>query len=68
MINIEFQRYVKKIFPNTVLNTRENVSTKFKVGQIVTGNTSGASGKIIKRNLMLGQIVIEGEVNFTAGG
>ena len=68
LTNIEFQRYVKKIFPNTVLNTRENVSTKFKVGQIVTGNTSGASGKIIKRNLMLGQIVIEGEVNFTAGG
>ena len=68
LTNTEFQRYIKKIFPNTVLNTRENISTKFKVGQTVTGNTSGASGKIIKRNLMLGQIVIEGEVNFTAGG
>tara|TARA_A100001388_G_scaffold227486_1_gene178858 strand:+ start:1430 stop:2173 length:744 start_codon:yes stop_codon:yes gene_type:complete len=68
LTNTEFQRYIKKIFPNTVLNTRENISTKFKVGQTVTGNTSGASGKIIKRNFMLGQIVIEGEVNFTADG
>lgn len=68
LTNVEFQRYMKKIFPNTVLNTRQNISTKFKVGQIVTGNTSGASGKIIKRNLMLGQVVIEGTVGFTSSG
>ena len=29
LTNTEFQRYVKKIFPNTVLTTRENISTKF---------------------------------------
>ena len=50
LTNTEFQTYIKKIFPNTVLTTRENISTKFKVGQTVTGNTSGASGKIIRRN------------------
>ena len=68
LTNTEFQTYIKKIFPNTVLTTRENISTKFKVGQTVTGNTSGASGKIIRRNLDLGQIVIEGTVSFRTAG
>ena len=68
LTNTEFQTYIKKIFPNTVLTTRENISTKFKIGQTVTGNTSGASGKIIRRNLDLGQIIIEGTVSFTTGG
>ena len=68
LINIEFQRYVKKIFPNTVLTTRENISTKFKVNQTVTGVDTGASGKIIRRNVDLGQIVVEGTVGFRQGG
>jgi len=68
LTNTEFQTYIKKIFPNTVLTTRENISTKFKVGQTITGNTSGASGKIIRRNLDLGQIVVEGTVSFTTAG
>ena len=68
LTNTEFQAYVKKIFPNTVITTRENISTKFKVGQTVTGNTSGVTGKIIRRNLDLGQIVIEGSLNFTTTG
>jgi len=68
LTNIELQRYVKKAFPNTTLTTRENISTKFKIGQTVTGNTSGASGKIIRRNLDLGQIIVEGTVSFTSTG
>ncbi len=68
LTNTEFQTYIKKIFPNTVLTTRENISTKFKIGQTVTGNTSGASGKIIRRNLDLGQIIIEGTAAFSTGG
>ena len=68
LVNLEFQTYIKKIFPNTVLTTRENISTKFKVGQTVTGNASGVSGKIIRRNLDLGQVIIEGKVSFTTSG
>tara|TARA_X000001036_G_scaffold96844_2_gene89652 strand:- start:17021 stop:17779 length:759 start_codon:yes stop_codon:yes gene_type:complete len=66
--NVEFQTYIKKIFPNTVITTRENISTKFKVGQTITGNTSGASGTIIRRNLDLGQIVVEGKPSFRTSG
>ena len=51
-----------------IITTRENISTKFKVGQTISGGTSGASGKIIRRNLDLGQIVIEGTVAFASSG
>ena len=66
--NVEFQTYIKKIFPNTTITTRENISTKFKVGQTITGNTSGVSGKIIRRNTDLGQIIIEGKPAFRTSG
>jgi len=68
LINNELQTYIKKIFPNTVINTRDVIHNKFKVGQTVSGNTSGASGIIIRRNLDLGQIVVKGTVNFLLGG
>tara|TARA_Y100001972_G_scaffold27584_1_gene33932 strand:+ start:361 stop:1101 length:741 start_codon:yes stop_codon:yes gene_type:complete len=68
LTNVELQRYVKKAFPNTALTTRENISTKLKVGQTITGNTSGATGTIVRRNLDLGQIIVEGTVNFTSNG
>ena len=68
LTNVELQRYVKKAFPNTALTTRENISTKLKVGQTITGNTSGATGTIVRRNLDLGQIIVEGTVNFTSSG
>ena len=69
LIRNEFEEYIKKAFPNTTLTTRDGaLVTKFKVGQTVTGNSSGASGKIIKRNIDLGQIIIEGIKNFRQEG
>jgi|TARA_B110000483_G_scaffold240996_1_gene322901 hypothetical protein len=65
----ELEEYVHKAFPNTTLTTRDaNLATKFKVGQTISGGTSSASGKIIKRNIDLGQIVVEGNVSFSIGG
>ena len=66
--NTEFQTYIKKIFPNTTVTTRQNISTKFKVGQTMTGNTSGVTGKIIRRNVDLGQIIVEGKPSFRTSG
>ena len=37
-------------------------ATIFPVGQVVTGQTSGTTGKILKRNLDLGQLVIETQI------
>jgi hypothetical protein len=65
----ELASYIQKVFPNTTLTIRDiDLPTKFKVGQTVSGGTSGASGKIIRRNLNLGQIVIEGNVGFRESG
>ena len=65
----ELASYIQKVFPNTTLTVRDvDLPTKFKVGQTVSGGTSGASGIIIRRNLDLGQIVIEGDVGFTESG
>ena len=68
LTNVELNAYIRKIFPNTVLNTRQPFATKFKVGQTVTGAVSGASGVILKRNLDLGQIVIDGISTFKEDG
>ena len=69
LIRHEFEEYIKKAFPNTTLTTRDSaLVSKFKVGQTVTGNSSGASGKIIRRNIDLGQLIIEVIVNFRQAG
>ena len=58
LIRNEFEEYIKKVFPNTTLTTRDSaLVSKFKVGQTVTGNSSGVTGKIIKRNIDLGQLL-----------
>ena len=66
--NGELLGYIKKNYPNTTITVREPFATKFKVGQTVTASGSGASGVILRRNLNLGQIVIEGDKNFASSG
>tara|TARA_B100000900_G_scaffold408641_1_gene423221 strand:- start:1893 stop:2624 length:732 start_codon:yes stop_codon:yes gene_type:complete len=67
--NQELITYIHKSFPNTTITTRDgSLASKFKIGQTVTGNTSGQSGKIIKRNMDLGQVIIEGNISFNASG
>ena len=67
--NQELITYIHKVFPNTTITTRDgDLANKFKIGQTISGNTSGQSGKVIKRNIDLGQIIVEGNVSFTTGG
>jgi hypothetical protein len=58
-----------KDYPNVVLTTRDGntLLTHFEVGDIVTGQSSGATGIVIKRNLDLGQIFIKktNDLNFS---
>ena len=46
-------------FPHQVLTTNAILTGIFKVGAMISGSTSGATGKIIGRNLDLGQIIID---------
>ena len=63
----KLEEKVKKDFPNTVFTTKSNLTGIFKVGETVAGNVSGNGGKILKRHLDIGQIVVEGSVAFSSG-
>ena len=56
--DLEVLEKVKKQYPDTTLNTDEDISSTFQVGQVVTGQMSGASGVVVRRNLDLGQIIV----------
>ena len=59
LTDLEVLSKVKKDYPHTVINTTSDITDKFKVGQIVTGQRSGAGGVIVDKNVDLGQLVIE---------
>ena len=50
---------IDKDLTHTVVTTKDVISNKFKVGQLVTGSSSGISGTIAHRNLDLGQVYIK---------
>lgn len=54
-------------FRNTVVVTREDIFEKFPEGSTVTGLTSEASGVVLKKNENLGQIFIQGSLDFISG-
>ena len=57
-----------KQYNQLILTTRTELNDRFKVGQTISGNISGHTGKIIPRELDLGQIYISSNTgNFTAG-
>lgn len=67
LTNVELDALIKKRYPNTAITTSESLTGIFKVGRTVVGSTSGATGKILHRNLEFGQLIIEGSLTFTSG-
>jgi hypothetical protein len=57
--NAEVNEKVKVDYPGLVLRTTDELFDKFKVGERVRGNQSGAEGTIVFRDLNLGQLVLE---------
>jgi len=55
----ELLDYAKLRWPNRVTVTEVDFAKTFPVGSVVTGQTSGTVGTIVKRNLDLGQLVID---------
>lgn len=49
----------------TTLITRADLTGIFKLGSTVTGVSSGRTGTIVDRKLEFGQIIVEGEVDFS---
>ncbi len=62
--NEEVLKRTKEFYPNRVITITSDISSSeggydFRVGRVVIGNTSGTHGTIIKRNLDLGQIIVD---------
>lgn len=53
-------------YPNYVLTTNGDITTRFLTGQTITGLTTGATGTIVKKNLDLGQIVVRTDNVFSS--
>ena len=68
LTDLEVLAKVKKDYPHTVINTTSDITDKFKVGQIVTGQRSGAGGVVVDKNVDLGQLVIETNDEFKNDG
>lgn len=54
----ELIEYAKKRWPHQTVTSEQPFATSFPVGQLVTGQSSGATGIVLKRNLDLGQLVL----------
>lgn len=57
----------QKDYPNWTITTEADITSRFLEGDTVEGLSSGSVGTVIKRYLDLGQIIIKGPDNFTAG-
>ena len=59
----ELRELVKKRYPHRTVVTESNIASFFLPGVNVVGKTSGTTGKIVERNLDLGQLVIASDKN-----
>jgi len=57
--NIELEKRIHKDFPHLVFTTNTDLTNHFLPGQIVVGSTSNARARVLRRNLDLGQIIVE---------
>lgn len=65
--DVELQDWIYSNFNNTVITTRDTLDHVFTIGDTITGVSSGVTGTITKRIEDLGQIFINGTVDFTDG-
>lgn len=59
----EVRELVKKRYPHRTVTTQTNIASFFLPGVNVVGKTSGTTGRIVERNLDLGQLVIASDKN-----
>ena len=59
----EMRALVKKRYPHRTVTTQSNIASNFLPGDFVIGKTSGTTGRVIERNLDLGQSVIASDKN-----
>lgn len=59
MTEQEIEAKAESVYPNRVLITEDEIAEYFLPGRTVTGEDTGNTGTILKRNLDLGQLFVE---------
>lgn len=59
----ELRELVKKRYPHRTVTTQDAFAANFLPGVNVVGRTSGTTGRVVERNLDLGQLVIASDKN-----
>lgn len=59
----DLREVVKERYPHRVVTTEGNIASFFLPGVNVVGKTSGTTGRIVERNLDLGQLIIASDTN-----
>ena len=59
----DMRELVKKRYPHRTVTTESTIAANFLPGSFITGKTSGTTGRVVERNLDLGQIVIASDQN-----
>ena len=59
----ELRTMVKKRYPHRAVTTEGNIASFFLPGVNVVGKTSGTTGRIVERNLDIGQLIIASDKN-----
>ena len=59
---VTIDRVIKKNHPNVTLTTTDDIFSTFLVGSIINGGTSSARGTIVRRNLDMGQIIVQPDI------
>ena len=65
LTNNELEKKYKRDFPHQFIQTTDDLTGVFTVGQIVVGSQSGASGKCLKRYLDNGVLIIDTQSSYT---
>lgn len=68
LTNRDINEKLLKDYPDNVLTTKSYILENFKINQTVTGQTSGATGTIIKRYVNLGQLVLKDTIGSFQSG
>jgi len=63
-INEEYNGYAITSRPDR--GADHSIAGKFEIGETIVGNTSGASGKLYRKNLDMNQLIVRDMVNATA--
>lgn len=63
----QLEDVVKRDYPHYTFTTTQEMTGFLTVGQIAVGATSGARGRVLRRNLDLGQITVQAQKSFLQG-